>query len=411
MSCLLMYKQRFLQPNYKTTPSKNSAHIVYIGSRPGVMKEPGAESGLFGYVNKTFRETIPLEEGSIRVMVHSRKKLNVYRSVISLTTAQAEALGLKTLQDWKAYVKDQIPIIAKGSGISMADIEWEAAIHQKSGHPHVHIAFWDTAQKMQVQYLKPGKVDSIRIALIKSTYPQLYQEYVSAKNEAKAAMSDTFKQAALTYEEYLQREDVLSQLRERLPEDELSFDKTGLSKGDIREARNFELILSEIYRVRQEIAQNHNVGRFFYQLMPAEIKSEIDNIVNLILQNEKLRNVADRYISARLDLYEMYTSDEERLLKAGKEYAGETHKMLANKLLQIMKDIEVASTTNGEDGAAIHNDDTFIGGLFQLLCQLSHITRNYRNQLAHLQMSRPESQMAKAEQARKARDKNIGVEY
>lgn len=410
MSCLLMYKQRFLQPNYKSTPSKNAAHIVYIGSRPGVMKEPGAESGLFGCVGNTFRENISLEEGSMRVMVHSQKKLNVYRSIISFTAEQAEALGLKTLQDWKAYVKEQIPIIAKGSGINIASMEWEAAVHRKAGHPHVHIAFWDTAQKMQVQYFKPGKVDSIRIALIKSTYPQLYQEYVSAKNFAKKAMSDTFKQTALTYEEYLVREDVLSQLRERLSEDELSFDKSGLCKSDISEAGNIEVILSEIYRVRKEIAINPNVGRFSYQLMPAEIKTEIDNIVKLIMQNEKLRNVADRYISARLDLYEMYTSDEDRLLKASKEYAGEAHKMLANQILQIMKDVEVMPAMNGECTAA-QSDEAVVGGLFQLLFQISRMTRTYRNQAAHLQLSRSESEMAKAEQARKARDNNIGVEY
>lgn len=45
---ILIYKQRHRHPNYKKTPKGNYAHIGYIATRPGAVKNEGMRHGLFG---------------------------------------------------------------------------------------------------------------------------------------------------------------------------------------------------------------------------------------------------------------------------------------------------------------------------------------------------------------------------
>ena len=45
---ILIYKQRHRHPNQKKTPKCNYAHIGYIATRPGAVKNEGMRHGLFG---------------------------------------------------------------------------------------------------------------------------------------------------------------------------------------------------------------------------------------------------------------------------------------------------------------------------------------------------------------------------
>lgn len=45
---VLIYKQRHRHPNRKDTPKANYAHVRYIATRPGVIKNAECEHGLFG---------------------------------------------------------------------------------------------------------------------------------------------------------------------------------------------------------------------------------------------------------------------------------------------------------------------------------------------------------------------------
>ena len=59
-----MYKQRFNQPNFNSTVTKNQAHVAYIATRPGVMKHEGEAGGLFGVMNGEFKKVISNEIGT-----------------------------------------------------------------------------------------------------------------------------------------------------------------------------------------------------------------------------------------------------------------------------------------------------------------------------------------------------------
>lgn len=408
MSALLIYKQYFKEPNKKSTASKNAAHIRYIGNRPGVMKEAGAESGLFGRIGGHYKDVISITEACSHAKAHSERKMNVYRSIISFSAEEAYALHLNTLSDWKSYVKRQIYTIAQNNGIRFCDIEWTAAVHDKHSHPHVHIAFWDKEQKIQKQFISPKIPDRIRCELIKNTYPQLYQEYVANKNMATLDMKNVLKDVVYDYEQYLKDSDILSLLNEVTPL-KTHNPAESITKTDIRDMKQFDSIIREICRIRQLLPR---YGSLKYEYLPPNVKAELQKLTGLILRDERLCNVVDRYINSRVNLMTLYTSNAERLENAEMQYLSEAEKLICNSLLKIMKGLD----RNNEDLHFDNGDyssevvDETVSSLITLFHDISRVTHHAQARYNKIINSSPESKSAKLEALRKAKDKGIGIE-
>ena len=81
---ILVYKQRFQNPNYKSTASKNYAHIRYIATRPRVAKNEGMNHGLFGKLAPgPVKEFANWRDISRLVYQNSKQHITMYRSVVS----------------------------------------------------------------------------------------------------------------------------------------------------------------------------------------------------------------------------------------------------------------------------------------------------------------------------------------
>ena len=82
---LLVYKQRFKNPNDKNTASKNYAYIRYIATRPRVAKNEGMNHGLFGQLalNEPLSEFSDWKDVAHLVYENTKKHVNMYCSVIS----------------------------------------------------------------------------------------------------------------------------------------------------------------------------------------------------------------------------------------------------------------------------------------------------------------------------------------
>ncbi len=406
MSALLIYKQRFLQPNYKSTPSKNAAHVEYIGTRPGVMKEPNAHSGLFGVADNQYKDVISIAEGRIRALEQSKAGRNVYRSIISFTEEQARALKLNTLSDWKAYVKDQITAIAAANNIKPTNVEWLAAVHQKDGHPHVHITFWDKQQQIQVPFVKKELVQKLRGAIIKNTYPQLYTEYSEAKDAAYKDLRKLARSEAMDYEAYLNNENIIQLLEERLPEGDIRSSSV-ISAAELVGKPYMPEILQKIYQLRIDLPQS---GSLKYKIVSPEIKERIDDIIKIALKEERIRIVFDRFISSKLDLKEMYTENEGELMKAQEHYTKDAFAVFGNRLLQLMQRLHFDTVQTGAESPADGDCMVTAGSIVDMLYQMSRITKqNYAH--IHALQAAVDSKNAKMEAAIKARDKGLGVEY
>lgn len=77
---ILIYKQRHRHPNYKKTPKGNYAHIGYIATRPGAVKNEGMRHGLFGKLEPgVVKEFDTWQEAARLVRELSYRRVNMYR--------------------------------------------------------------------------------------------------------------------------------------------------------------------------------------------------------------------------------------------------------------------------------------------------------------------------------------------
>lgn len=410
---LLIYTQRFKAPNRPSTSGKNQAHVVYIGTRPGVMKlSPESTSGLFGNIGKGFQNQLDITEVTAKVRVVSDSKKNIYRSIISFSIEQSKALGLNTLEDWQEYTRKQIPIIAKENGISLANIEWSAAVHQKRDHPHVHIDFWDKSQQIQVQYIKPEKIRTLRGRLLENTYPELHHMLVENKNITKKSLVKNYNELIDECERVMLKENYISELNKDLPDKDRFFDESGLTKLDIAEMMKSDFIFRFV-NLRKTISEYE--GSLKYKLLPTEIKKEVDSFIySLVSQNEKLKMLIQNYVSARLDLKEFYTSNVDILKRCEKEYTQEAMKMLANRMLNCIKELNYnQSHSQGVDSSSeSENTDEadVINSVFSIFAYLTRLTRQQHSAMRNISSGGDLSRQALIEKSKENKDKGIGVE-
>ena len=67
----------------------------------------------------------------------------VWRDVVSLHEDDAARLGHTTREAWQDALRSAMPGVAKAMMIREDNLRWVAAFHQKTGHPHCHISFWE----------------------------------------------------------------------------------------------------------------------------------------------------------------------------------------------------------------------------------------------------------------------------
>ena len=99
---ILIYKQCHRHPNQKKTPKCNYAHIGYIATRPGAVKNEGMRHGLFGKLEPgEVREFATWQEAARLVRELSYRRVNMYRGIISFSPETAAELGLTDHKAWE----------------------------------------------------------------------------------------------------------------------------------------------------------------------------------------------------------------------------------------------------------------------------------------------------------------------
>ena len=159
---ILIYKQRHRHPNQKKTPKCNYAHIGYIATRPGAVKNEGMRHGLFGKLEPgEVREFSTWQEAARLVRELSYRRVNMYRGIISFSPETAAELGLTDHKAWEDYMERHILTLAKYNGIRVQNLQWVAAHHNERGHPHIHVVFWDKNQRTMVPFVHPSIPDKM----------------------------------------------------------------------------------------------------------------------------------------------------------------------------------------------------------------------------------------------------------
>ena len=304
----------------------------YIATRPRVAKNEGMNHGLFGKLSPgPITEFEDWRDVARLVFTNSKKHITMYRSVISFDEETAAELNLTDQKAWQRYIESHIMTVAEKNNIRREHLQWACALHKEKHHPHIHVVFWDTSSRVINPFTPPAIPNAIRKQLIKDTFVERIRAYGEQKNKTAAELRSISNELVDEFEQHLRRlgKDQYKRLRADYDEEnELSgsfdFDDAVLNETADR-----------VFRLKSALPPT---GRIAYQLLTPDIKTKVDELVTYLLENvPALREQKERYIDSKMKMALLYGGSDEYLDSLRNRFAGETDKIIANRVLGMVK--------------------------------------------------------------------------
>lgn len=323
---ILMYKQRFRNPNLKKTAGANYAHVRYIATRPRVMKNENMAHGLFGRLQPG--NVIAFEDWrsiASAVYANSRKGIIMYRSIVSFSRKTAEELQMLDQKTWKRYLERHIATIAEKNNIRRENLQWAAAIHNEKDHPHAHIVFWDKSGEIRKAYTPPEIPNAIRKQMIKDTFPDKIKRYLEEKEKAVKAVRQILDEHVEAFENYYRKS-------EGIPNQQIDAELDTELEGsfDIDEACLMDMG-NKLLQLRAIMPEK---GRLSYKLLAPEIKKEVDEFTLCLLRKiPQLDGAVKNYVASKEEMACLYTADDNYLTQMEETYLKEIVNVASNRVL------------------------------------------------------------------------------
>lgn len=327
----MVYKQRFQNPNYKTTAAENYAHIRYIATRPRVAKNEGMSHGLFGKLAPgSLQEFSDWRDIARLVYQNARQHITMYRSVVSFDETTAGELHLTSQKAWQRYIEKHILTIAQKNGIRVDNLQWACALHKEKKHPHVHVVFWDRSSRIKNPFTPPAVPDAIRRQMIKDTFAERIRIWGEQKNVA-AELRQLGDELVDEFEQHIRQLEAKQyrHLRKKYDAEE-----------EISNSLTFEnQILKEtadrIFKIKSALPAQ---GRITYQLLPAIVKKKVDALVHYLLKGvPALQEQKNAYIQSKMKMAALYGGSKEQLAAMKIKFGAEADKIIANRILGMVK--------------------------------------------------------------------------
>ena len=158
------------------------ALVSYIAERPSVEKL--GKHGLFSQSD----DKIDLDSVADEVANH---KGIVWTHVISLKREDAERLGYNNADKWKKQIRKNMIEIAKAHNIQPSDMQWYAAFHNMTHHPHIHLLVYS---KSGQGYLTNKGIESMRSAfgndIFRNEQYKLFKQQTEYRNKLKTEFDE-----------------------------------------------------------------------------------------------------------------------------------------------------------------------------------------------------------------------------
>lgn len=337
---LLIYKQWHTNANKPGTPESNGRHIKYIGERVHALMDEKAENGLFGRIGGKNIEKITTAKAMNYVEKLSKQNKTMFRSCISFTPERAELLGLISKKNWEKYVRYHIYTLATQNKIDLKDFEYLAAVHDKKGQPHIHIAFWNINQKVGINYVSPEIGNDIRDTLETDSFGEIAEE-----------MQDDYENpSAITDYTSDNGNEVRKELIKKTFENEINahhdvqnklfkaFAKEGAAL--LPQVGEYQKLTEDFASLADKVPQK---GSLKYGYMKPETKEIIDSLSNELMNIfPDLKALFDDYLLSKKTEAEMYNSTDTNIgayniaTTVGKA-KDSLYKKLGNEILQAVK--------------------------------------------------------------------------
>lgn len=160
--------------------------VSYIADRPSVEKL--GKHGLFSQTD----DKIDLDSVAEEISNH---KGIVWTHVISLKREDAERLGYNNANKWKKQVRKNMIEIAKAHNIQLSDLQWYAAFHNTTHHPHIHLLVYS---KSGQGYLTNKGIESMRSAfgnnIFRNEQYKLFRQQTEYREELKESFEELLEE-------------------------------------------------------------------------------------------------------------------------------------------------------------------------------------------------------------------------
>ena len=297
-------------------------------------KNEGMEHGLFGKLEPgPLTEFADWKEIARLVYQNSKKHITMYRSIISFDEETANELMLKDQKAWQRYIENHIMTIAEKNHIKREHLQWACALHKEKKHPHIHVVFWDTSSRVKNPYTHPAIPNAIRKQMIRDTFALKIKEFGQQKNLAVENMRRISDELVDEFECHIRRQGKGNPWwqwrgyeREEKFEESMELDDVVLNE-----------IANRVFQIKAILPLK---GRIAYQLLPPEVKGEVDSLVEFLLEhNLTLKTLKADYIDSKIKMSSLYSADTEHLDKIKAQFGKEADKIIANRILGMVKSL------------------------------------------------------------------------
>lgn len=255
---------RAMEDNYDKV-AKLENYTQYIAMRPGAEKLE--THGLFTAAD----DRVMLSQVADTVAHH---KGNVWLPIISLRREDAQRMGYDNVDQWQSLLRASAMEMAQQMRIPWDQFRWYAAFHNESSHPHIHMVCYSEDGKSG--FLTAKGIEGIKSMLAKQIFrrelTEIYAEQTLRRNQLTMGAEERLKELI----EQMQTGEMESVRIEQLME-ELSQSLKGLS------------------------------GKKQYGYLKAPLKSLVDEIVDELAKDERVKAAYDLWYEMREEVLRTYS--------------------------------------------------------------------------------------------------------
>ena len=201
---------------------------------------------------------------------------NVWTAIISLRREDAERLGFDSGERWRDMLRTQTEALSSALKIPMENLQWYAAFHNESHHPHVHLIAYSVIENEG--YLSKQGLQQLRSSLARDVFAQdlvsVYESQTEHRNDLRRFGKETAAE-------------IVSKINDG------SYDNPSLET----------LLLDLADRLSK------TKGKKVYGYMKSDVKAIVDSIMDELASDEKISALYDRWYEQRERVIKTYTDE------------------------------------------------------------------------------------------------------
>lgn len=228
---------------------------------------------------------------------------NVWTVILSLRREDAERLGFGEGKRWRELLRSETPEIAENFKIPMENLQWYAAFHNESHHPHVHLIVYSKLENEG--YLTEKGVQNLRSVFARDIFAQdlvsVYEKQTQHRDELKKESGERIAELLRQIEEggcdspvleekLLQLADRLSKTKGKKIYGYLKADVKALVRSIVDELEKDERI-TELYALWYE--RREEVIRTYTETLPPRVP---------LSENDAFKSVRNAVIQAAMSV-------------------------------------------------------------------------------------------------------------